>query len=114
MTSRNVRLIAFFAVAALANAVRADHPNIARGFDIGKPYQMNGIDNVNLFNGNLTVTIPIGQRYHVNGGLQYGLTLVYSGNSWDVVDEAIAGRDGTIYPNRRSNAGLGWLVSMGR
>jgi YD repeat-containing protein len=90
------------------------HPNTARGFDIGKPYQMNGIDNVNLFNGNLTVTIPIGQRYHVNGGLQYGLTLVYSGNSWDVVDEAIPGRDGTIYPNRRSNAGLGWLVSLGR
>src|SRR5436305_179621 len=90
------------------------HPNTARGFDIGKPYQMNGIDNLNIFNGNLTVTIPIGQRYHVNGNLQYGLTLVYSGNVWDIVDEAILGRDGTIYPNRRSNAGLGWLVSLGR
>jgi YD repeat-containing protein len=90
------------------------HPNTARGFDIGKPYQMNGIDNVNIFNGNLTVTIPIGQRYHVNGNLQYGLTLVYSGNVWDIVDEASPDRDGTIYPNRRSNAGLGWLVSLGR
>ena len=35
------------------------HPNVARGFDAGRPYQMNGIDDVNLFNGSLTVTIPI-------------------------------------------------------
>src|SRR5713226_4540025 len=116
MTSRNVRLIAFFAVAALANAVRADHPNIARGFDIGKPYQMNGIDNINLFNGNLTVTIPIGQRYHVNGSLSYGLTLVYSGNVWDNIGQDYQvncnGVTTTLvrdYPNRRSNAGMAWL-----
>jgi len=115
MNRRLPYVLAVLSLLCVTTVLFADkHPNTARGFDIGKPYQMNGIDNVNLFNGNLTVTIPIGQRYHVNGGLQYGLTLVYSGNSWDVVDEAIAGRDGTIYPNRRSNAGLGWLVSMGR
>lgn len=94
--------------------VASEHPNIARGFDIGRTYQMNGIDDVNLFNGSLTATIPIGQRYHVNGGLQYGLTLVYSGMLWDTVQDEAAPFNHTSYPNRRSNAGMGWLLSLGR
>jgi YD repeat-containing protein len=73
---------------------------------------MNGIDNVNLFNGTLTVTIPIGQRYHVNGNLQYGLTLVYTGNLWDGVHPPTTAP--MTYPFRRANAGLGWLLSLGR
>jgi YD repeat-containing protein len=85
---------------------------VARGFDIGRSFQMNGIDNVNLFNGSLTVTIPIGQRYHVNGNLQYGLTLVYNSNIWDVVTQGA--NNTTTYPNRRSNAGMGWMLSLGR
>jgi hypothetical protein len=119
MATRHVRLASVLA-ALVATAALADHPNIARGFDVGKPFQMNGIDNVNLFNGNLTVTLPIGQRYHVNGGLSYGLTLVYSGNVWDTVDLdtlVCGGQTRSVtrtYPNRRSNAGLGWLLSLGR
>src|SRR5205085_6584035 len=99
-----------FCAFVFALVVRADHPNIARGFDIGRPYQINGLDNINLFNGNLTVTIPIGQRYHVNGNLGYGLTLVYSGNSWDFAESFPC----DSVPNRRSNAGMGWILSMGR
>ncbi|HEV7485643.1 MAG TPA: hypothetical protein VGQ65_08170 [Thermoanaerobaculia bacterium] len=94
--------------------VAQQHPNVARGFDIGRSYQMNGIDNVNLFNGSLTVTIPIGQRYHVNGNLQYGLTLVYNSNVWDTIQDVGSGNNIATYPNRRSNAGIGWLVSLGR
>jgi YD repeat-containing protein len=114
MRGRSLFLAAL--IAGWTSILGADtHPNTARGFDIGKPYQMNGLDNVNLFNGNLTVTIPIGQRYHVNGNLSYGLTLVYSGNVWDSVtnDPNQCFNDST-YPNRRSNAGLGWLLSLGR
>jgi len=120
MNTRNFRLVCFLVLATLANAAHADHPNIARGFDVGKPYQMNGIDNINLFNGNLTVTLPIGQRYHVNGGLSYGLALVYSGNVWDTVNLEPLNCSGTTkrvtrtYPSRRSNAGIGWLLSLGR
>jgi YD repeat-containing protein len=115
------RLIGVLLIAGVAAAVMADqHPNIARGFDIGKPYSMNGLDNINLFNGNLTVTLPVGQRYYVNGNLGYGLTLVYSGNVWDNVGLEQITCNGTVqwanrtYPNRRSNAGLGWLLSLGR
>jgi YD repeat-containing protein len=107
---------AAFLIAGLSTRAWADHPNNARGFDIGKPYQMNGIDNVNLFNGSLTVTIPIGQRYHVNGGLGYGLTLIYNSNLWDTVenDTTFNPSQTRTYPNRRSNAGMGWLLSLGR
>src|SRR5437764_10060730 len=100
-----------------AATTKADHPNVARGFDIGRPYQMNGIDNVNLFNGNLTVAIPIGPRYHVNANLSYGLTAVYSGNVWDSIQlfHCDSGAYQTkVVPNRRSNAGIGWTLSLGR
>src|ERR1700704_3087744 len=108
MSGRTLRFRGIVLLALLPATLAADqHPNTARGFDIGKPYQMNGIDNVNLFNGNLTVTIPIGQRYHVNGNLSYGLTLVYSGNAWDTVDLNSSDNKMRVYPNRRSNAGLG-------
>jgi YD repeat-containing protein len=93
-------------------------PNQARGFDPGKPFQMNGLDNINLFNGNLTITIPIGQTYHVSGSLSYGFTLIYSGNSWDTISNRTSPPQNqqytTIVPNRRSNAGMGWLLSLGR
>lgn len=81
---------------------------------------MNGLDNVNLFNGNLTVTVPIGPRYHVRGALSYGLTLVYSGNAWEFLDGYTSatssytpGQNITV-ANRRSNAGVGWTLSLGR
>jgi hypothetical protein len=110
---RLVRCLTSAILLALSTTLMAQqHPNVARGFDIGRSYQMNGIDNVNLFNGSLTVTIPIGQRYHVNGGLQYGLTLVYSGNVWDTIQNDVLAN--VTYPNRRSNAGIGWLLSLGR
>jgi hypothetical protein len=86
-------IVAAVVTAGVSQEAWADHPNIARGFDIGKPYQMNGIDNVSLFNGSLTVAISIGPRYHVNGSLGYGLTLVYNSNVWDTVEN-----DTTVTP----------------
>jgi YD repeat-containing protein len=106
------RALALLLMAFTAGALRADsHPNTARGMVNGTPFQMNGIDNVNLFNGNLTLAVPIGQRYHVNGQLDYGFTLVYNGNIWDT---QISGNLTELRPNRRSNAGPGWLLSLGR
>jgi YD repeat-containing protein len=119
MNARRAGLAAVLLI-GFAAALRADHPNVARGFDIGKPFQTNGIDNINLFNGNLTVTVPIGQSYQVNGGLSYGLTLVYSGNVWDPIgiqDVQCGGSTQHLkqnYPDRRSNAGIGWILSLGR
>ena len=110
------RLSAFLLIVAAGThaGLAQQHPNQARGFDPGKPFQMNGIDNVNIFNGNLTVTIPIGSEYRVSSALSYGFTLVYSGNMWDSIENQPSNNLRTIVPNRRSNAGMGWLLSLGR
>jgi len=47
----------------------AEHPNHAQGFRPENTYELGAIENVNLFNGNLTLTIPIGPSYPVGPGL---------------------------------------------
>lgn len=61
------------------------HAILARGFEPDQIYDFNDIDHVNLFNGNLVVTIPLGQRYPVNAGFEYGFSLVYNSQIWDYV-----------------------------
>lgn len=104
-----VLLVFFAAVVALAQ----QHPNLERGVPADKLFAGDGPDAVNLFNGNLLIAIPIGQRYPVNANFSYGITLVYQGRPW----EAQRRCDGTCYtqmvPTPASNAGLGWRVSFG-
>jgi len=101
-----------------AGAAFADdvHPNTQSGVDLDKAFHVGEIDNVNLFNGALTLTLPLGPSYPVGGTLSYGLTLVYNSNPWFFQDHAFDGN--TTYPlstpNPCSNAGLGWHLSLGR
>jgi len=93
-------------------------PNVERGFSAEKVYAFGALDQVNLFNGNLMVNLPIGGGYSVNGGLSYGLTLSYNSNVWDLegVIRTINGQPASYtaaLPNKESNAGLGWSVSLG-
>jgi RHS repeat-associated protein len=94
-----------------AQAVRADdYPTQALGIQPQKAYQFGEVDHVDLFNGNLTLALPIGQRYPVGAGFSYGLNLVYNSNVWDYVDTS----SGTAaFPKRNSNAGMGWLLTLG-
>jgi len=101
-------------------AISQNHPNLETGFSADKMYQFNNVDNVNLFNGNLTFTIPLGGSTVVSDRLATSMTLVYNSKLWDSTPY----RDGTMpagqetrtwkMPTPRSNAGLGWLISFGR
>lgn len=94
-------------------SIAQQHPNTARGFGANGSFNPGDLDSVNLFNGNLVIRIPIGQSYPVNGSLSYGLSLVYNNNVWDyqqVAEDPVV----QALPNRASNAGLGWMVSLGR
>ena len=90
------------------------------GFKAEKVYDFTNIDSVNLFNGNLNISIPIGKRYKVGGALSYQLSLIFNGKIWDY--ETWTEYDGNgnpqergrSYPNLRSNAGLGWRVVLAR
>jgi YD repeat-containing protein len=122
-----------FALALLVAAVPLlgqQHPNVERGFQADKVYQFGGIDNVNLYNGNLTLTIPIGGEYSGNGTLRYRFALFYNSKAWDekidVYEDPVAcGPGGSnppecnkqyikTEPSKSSNAGMGWLLSLGR
>ncbi len=93
----------------------AEHPNHAQGFRPEHVFDFSGIENVNLFNRNLTLTIPMGPSYPVGPDFSYQLVLTYTGNVWEWEGET---QDGAQYlqalPRYRSNAGLGWELSLGR
>jgi RHS repeat-associated protein len=106
-------LLASLLLAALPAAAQ-QHPNTARGFSSTGSYSPGDIDTVNTFNGNLVIRIPIGQSYPVNAGLSFSLGLVYNNNVWDYQQVNVDPPETQAIPNRTSNAGLGWMVSLGR
>lgn len=84
MMKRSHTISVAIAALLLAAPVLAQHQhtNQARGFNANGAFSSFDVDSINLFNGNLVVSIPIGQSYPVNGGLSYGLKLVYNSNIW--------------------------------
>ncbi|HEV8580716.1 MAG TPA: RHS repeat domain-containing protein, partial [Thermoanaerobaculia bacterium] len=107
----------------LASAAQADiHPNTAPGFQPDQSFHVGDVDNVNLFNGSLTLTLPLGGTYPVNGGFSYGVKLTYNANDWDWIDgEYVDPEDPNhhikttaAFPGSCNNAGLGWRISFGR
>lgn len=74
-----IRRVALILALLVPGRLQADtFPTQERGFQAEKAFHVGDFDTVNLFNGNLVLTIPIGSSYPVGGGLSYGLTLVYS------------------------------------
>src|SRR5438270_1083085 len=94
------------------------HPNLEKGFSPDKMYEFHDIDHINLFNGNLSLTIPIGGATPVSDHLALSMTLVYNSKIWDAntkADLSSPDPNRTLKtPTTRSNAGLGWLLSFGR
>lgn len=102
-------------LAAAPAALSQEDANLQRGFAADKAYAFGEIDSVNLFNGNLVLTIPIGGGYPVGGGLSYGLKLVYNSNIWDFYTRTDTHSSYTWATISRSfNAGVGWTLSLGR
>lgn len=109
MIARRLSLL-FAAIAALR--VLAGEPGFDRGFAADKVFDFqSGIDTVNTFNGNVSLQLPVGPAYPVDGKLSYALTLVYNAKVWDYETNLAQPR---AVPSRRSNAGPGWLLSLGR
>ncbi|HEY0140963.1 MAG TPA: hypothetical protein VGF48_08705 [Thermoanaerobaculia bacterium] len=108
------RLLAVLALLAVALPVFAQQQfqTLQKGFQPEKLYHYDSIDSVNVFNGNLVVVLPIGAGYSLNGGLSYQLTLSFNSKAWDLLAE----EGGKVHamPARRSNAGIGWILGMGR
>ncbi|HST22897.1 MAG TPA: discoidin domain-containing protein [Blastocatellia bacterium] len=87
------------------------HPNLARGSGNDKTMERYPWDSVNLFNGNLNISVPLGINYPITGEFGYRFFITYNSNVWDLDQTA-----GTITANpmKYSNSGLGWDLSFGR
>lgn len=109
------------AVLAATPAFTQSTPATQRGFAANAAHSIGSFDSINVFNGNLTLSIPVGPRLAVgDGSFAYGLTANYNSSIWD-----IQGSNGQVYtawgntetlrikPNRTSNAGLGWILTLG-
>jgi hypothetical protein len=88
------------------------HPNLARHADDPKTVEDLGWDQINLFNGNLSLAIPIGSYYPLSESFGYQLQLHYNSNIWDL--KATSSSVNTALARSNSNAGLGWDLSLGR
>ena len=97
----------------------AAHPNLSRGLEPSKLYEYNDFDSVNLYNGNLNVAIPLGQEFKGNGTLSYRFHLVYNSKVWDferhwALEMGVWKAYNKAVPSKKSNAGMGWSLSLGR
>src|SRR5437870_13305886 len=61
-------------------------PKDEKGFTPDRAYHIGDIDSVNVFNGNLVITLPVGSTYPVGGKFSYGMTLSYNSSVWKKED----------------------------
>lgn len=111
---KSARCLAIIILMVTPFALAQEHPTVERGFHADKVYQLGGIDSVNVFNGNVLVTPPIGGQYTVSAGLSYGISARYNLKMWEYIQEwdGITQQYYTrAFLNRNSNAGIGWTIS---
>lgn len=110
-------------------------PVRARGFTADGQFDFHQVDSINTFNGNVVLTVPLGSNYAVgDGGLSYSFALVNNSSIWDhqeactislasygpwkYFDQTFGPNPGNpcvveSVPNPRSNAGIGWMFTLG-
>jgi hypothetical protein len=128
---RILRLLLIFVIATTAlgsspnPTILPSDPNQKRGFNENDVFHFSDLDHVNLFNGNLAITIPIGPSYQAGPVLQYQFMLTYNSKIWDyqirpdilvVCNLDTGARCGLRFgiPEPTSTAGFGWTLSLGR
>jgi len=83
-----------------------------RGLGAATAFAVSELDHVNLFNGNLVLTLPL-RSYPVGPNLSYQATLTFNGNSWDHEEIYCPGAYFQPIPSKTTNAGHGWSLHFG-
>ncbi|MDP9121058.1 MAG: polymorphic toxin type 33 domain-containing protein [Acidobacteriota bacterium] len=108
-----ISLRVFLLLGAVAARLAADvHPNGQAGVAIDAALHVGDIDNINLWNGALTLTIPLGPSYPAGGALSYRLMVASISNPWDYstrIDDATQ----VTYNDSTPNPAQDKLVSKG-
>ena len=110
-----LKAFSFFLIVFAAASLFADeHPNDARGFAADKVYDVHDVDTVNMFNGNLTIRIPLGPSFRANALISYQYALYYNSHVWRFDEIDLPETHYQASPRKPYNAGLGWSLSFGR
>src|SRR3954463_8692240 len=114
-----IRVIAAACILSLAagHSFAQKPAETALGFNPEKIYDFTNVDSVNSYNGNVILTVPLGLRYQVGSVLSYQFVLNYNSmvwdwNEWIYNDHGVDESRFEAVPNLRSNAGVGWRLSM--
>ncbi|HPR65412.1 MAG TPA: RHS repeat-associated core domain-containing protein [Thermoanaerobaculia bacterium] len=102
--------------------------NPSRSGGLKGTIQFTDVDNVNLFNGNLNLTVPIGPSYRVGPLINFQLRLYYNTTIWRrahtqyliyegqncPMDPPYASCDISVARDYKAAYGIGWDIHMGR
>lgn len=111
---RLMLMICFFASLPAAAQFTGEQQ---RGFSPNQVYQVGDLDSVNILNGDVIIRIPLGQEYAVGPSLRYQFILTYNSKVWEHGFGVPGPPDQDqryAYPEKRSNAGFGWLLTLGQ
>lgn len=113
--------------AQIATEIEAVTPiESLRGFRANEPFlTAEGIESINPSNGNLILSVPLGQTYSVGPLLSYRLQVTHNADVWDHVrvdcqdvnDPGVCTVIDPFHfslPNFNSNAGIGWELHLGK
>ncbi|HYK05343.1 MAG TPA: hypothetical protein VE974_26570 [Thermoanaerobaculia bacterium] len=112
-------------------AFTTENPNLAKGFNAATTYDFSKIEAVNLFNGSITLMVPLGQTYSVGDHLSYNFGLSYTGNNWSMSENIWYEQDSNdpqnwierksyyydlydIYTQDGPDSGMGWRLMLGK
>src|SRR6267378_7371668 len=118
MPNQNARaaapLVFILCSLTLPTSLWAQNENETVGFQTNHFFESGQFgENIDILNGGLNLSIPIGPQYQVSRFLGYQLQLSYGSKIWDHTPYPQPSFDyGKLY--RRSNMGLGFLMNFGR
>ena len=119
MRARRCTVALLLSMAAALGLSAQQDPDIERGARPGLAYEIGGLDHVNLFNGTITLNVPLGPSFPVGGTLSYSFQASYGTNNWETETHEVdlpgntTGEFQYKYPTEHSNAGFGWVVTLG-
>ena len=109
-------ILAILSLALSAPTLGQTPPERERGFKADLLYQLQDFDSVNLFNGNLNLSIPLA-AYPVSADVSYAFALRYAGNVWENHERCHqrlqSDQCSAVWRLQRDNAGVGWRFSFG-
>lgn len=97
----------------------SDDPDKAGGLSEPTLYHQTALDSINLYNGSLSVKIPLGGTYPLDSGFSYGFQLNFSSDMWHEESRDCGGPNNVVdfaeptIPPDQISIGLGWRISPG-